>query len=59
MKNDGIFIFFCASTVNISYRVLHSVTIIHMGPRFLLCHDENFCFVSNANDESEYTKKYG
>jgi hypothetical protein len=25
-----------------------------MGPRFLLCHDENFYFVSNASDESEY-----
>jgi hypothetical protein len=26
-----------------------------MGPGFfLLCHDENFYFVSNASDESEY-----
>jgi hypothetical protein len=25
-----------------------------MGPEFLLCHDENFYFISNASDESEY-----
>jgi hypothetical protein len=30
------------------------VKIIHMGLGFLLCHDENFYFVSNANDESEH-----
>jgi hypothetical protein len=33
---------------------LRFVKIIHMGPRFLLCHDENFYFISNESDESKY-----
>jgi hypothetical protein len=40
---------------------LRSVKIIHMGPRFLLCYDENFISFPNASDESEYAmqKIYG
>jgi hypothetical protein len=30
------------------------IKIIHMGPGFLLCHDVNFYFISNASDVSEY-----
>jgi hypothetical protein len=49
-----VFLYFCASTINVSYGFLCSIKNIHMGPRFLLCHDENFYFISDASDESEY-----
>jgi hypothetical protein len=49
MKNDGIFIFLCLQ-VNISYGVFMLRKIIHMGPRFLRCHDDNFYFISNASE---------
>jgi hypothetical protein len=41
--------------VNIPYRVFTLHKNYSYGAwNFLLCHDENFYFVSNASDESEY-----
>jgi hypothetical protein len=40
-----VFLYFSASTVNISYGVFTFRKIICMGLTFLLFHDENFYFI--------------
>ena len=48
--NDGVFLYFYASIVNISYRVFMLRKNYLHGLEFLVCHDENCLFhFSNAS----------